>query len=236
MQVSLNRVYKSYGEKNALADIDLFIRKGSFYGILGPNGAGKSTLLNLLAGLDLPSEGEILYGNPPTESIPNRELTMVFQSPYLLRATVEKNIAYPLSLRQWPLDEANKRVSELLTGFGLTSLRRQKAWTLSAGEKQKVALARALSFHPKILLLDEPTANLDPGTTEEMERMLLQINREEGTTILLVTHNLAQAKRLCDHAAFLYEGRILETGESHRLLTKAEHPITRKFIQGEWLI
>lgn len=236
MQIVLENVTKAFGEKRALSQMELKIDEGSFYGIIGPNGAGKSTLLNLIAGLDKPTAGRILYGGNRADVLPLLEMTMVFQAPYLIRTTAEKNISYPLKLRGWPEDKIAKRVDQLTAELGLTEQRKQKAWTLSAGESQKVALARALSFHPKLLLLDEPTANIDPVTTEELERMLVKINQEEGTTILLITHNLAQANRLCEEAAFLYNGSVLEQGNCKNLLREPKHPVTRKFVQGEWLI
>lgn len=236
MQIILENVTKTFGEKRALSQMDLKIEEGSLYGIIGPNGAGKSTLLNLIAGLDKPTEGCVLYGTHGTEEPPLLDMTMVFQAPYLIRTTAEKNISYPLKLRGWAEDKIVKRVDQLTEELGLREQRKQKAWTLSAGESQKVALARALSFHPKLLLLDEPTANIDPVTTEELERMLLKINQEEGTTILLITHNLAQANRLCNEAAFLYNGTILEQGNCKSLLRSPRQTITQKFVQGEWLI
>jgi tungstate transport system ATP-binding protein len=235
MNIKLNHITKRYEERTALNNVDLLIRKGSFCGIIGPNGAGKSTLLNIIAGLVPPTEGSVLYGEEPKEGIPYREITMVFQSPYLIRTTAEKNIAYPLKLRNWSENQISDRLDQLITELGLSEQRKQKAWTLSAGEMQKVALARALSFHPKLLLLDEPTANIDPATTEELEKMLLKINREEGTTILLITHNLAQANRLCDTTVFLYDGSVVESGDSAKLLKSPEQKLTQQFIQGEWL-
>jgi tungstate transport system ATP-binding protein len=235
MNIKLNHITKQYEGRTALNNVDLLIEQGSFCGIVGPNGAGKSTLLNIIAGLVLPTEGSVLYGEELKEGIPYQEMTMVFQSPYLIRTTAEKNMAYPLKLRNWSEQQISERLDQLITELGLSEQRKQKAWTLSAGEMQKVALARALSFHPRLLLLDEPTANIDPATTEELEKMLLKINREEGTTILLVTHNLAQAKRLCDTVIFLYDGSVVESGDREKLLKSPEQKLTQQFIQGEWL-
>ena len=115
-------------------------------------------------------------------------------------------------------------------------MRKKKAWKLSGGETQKVALARALSFHPRLLLLDEPTANIDPSTTAEIEKMLIKINEEEKTTVVLVTHNLAQAKRTCDRCLFLKSGQLIETGRADQILANPKEELTRKFIAGELLI
>jgi tungstate transport system ATP-binding protein len=236
VKIRLQNIKQIFEGKTVLQVDDLTIQKGSFCGIIGPNGAGKSTLLNIVAGLNLPSSGCVMYGGEEKCDFPGRDLTMVFQSPYLIRTTAEKNIAYPLKLRGWPEERIQERVLQLAAELGLSDHLKQKAWTLSAGESQKVALARALSFHPQLLLLDEPTANIDPATTEELERMLLKINREEGTTVLMITHNLPQAKRICDHVIFIYEGVVTETGATETVLREPKHPLTQRFVQGELLI
>lgn len=236
MDIKIENLIKKYGERTVLDVGSLLIEDGSLCGIIGPNGAGKSTLLNIIAGLDKKKGGRVLYGEKQQEEIPYRNITMVFQRPYLLHTTVEKNISYPLRLRKWKESEMKERVSQLASELGLTDLLKQKAQTLSAGETQKVALARALSFRPKLLLLDEPTANIDPATTAELERMLNKINKEEKTTILIITHNLAQAKRLCEEVVLLDKGKVIETGESEVLLKNPENPITQIFINGELLI
>ncbi|MDD4583968.1 MAG: ATP-binding cassette domain-containing protein [Eubacteriales bacterium] len=236
MNIKIENLTKIYGERTVLDIEDLLIEEGSLYGIIGPNGAGKSTLLNIIAGLDKQTEGRILYGKSKEEIIPRRDITMVFQRPYLMHTTTEKNISYPLKLRGWKEKEIRERVNKLTEDLGLTSLKKQRSWTLSAGETQKVALARALSFHPKLLLLDEPTANIDPATTGELERMLKTINKTEGTTILIITHNLAQAKRLCEKAIFLHNGKVVEAGDSDLLLKTPRNPLTQRFICGELLI
>lgn len=236
MMVRLEGVKKIYDGKTVLNVDELQINKGELCGIIGPNGAGKSTMLNLIAGLAYQTEGHIYYGDDKQERIPYMEMTMVFQSPYLIRTTTEKNIAYPLKLRRWSESAKKARVDQLISDLGLIHQRKQKAWTLSAGESQKTALARALSFRPKLLLLDEPTANIDPTATAELERMLLKINKEEGTTVLVVTHNLAQAKRLCSSVVFMNEGMVVESGESSVILKNPGQLLTRRFIEGELLL
>ena len=236
VRIRIEGLRKEYEGKTVLAADGVTIPSGALCGIIGPNGAGKSTLLSLVAGLEEPTAGRILYGEEASPQMPRRAMTMVFQAPYLLRTTTEKNIAYPLKLRGWSTDAIEERVGELLAELGLEKQRKQKAWTLSAGEAQKTALARALSFRPELLLLDEPTANIDPSTTEELERLLRRINRDEGTTILIVTHNLPQARRLCREILFVNGGRIEEQGESETLLLHPRHPSTRAFIQGESLL
>jgi len=231
MKLEIKRLIRNYGTKRVLDLEEVIIEKGTRTAVIGPNGAGKSTLLNIVSRIDSASEGEVFY-----ESEDPRLVTQVFQQPYMLRTSVERNIQYPLRLRNWPEDRMNKRSDELMEELGLLDLRNQKAWKLSGGETQKVALARALSFQPSLLLLDEPTANIDPATTAEIEEMLLKINREEGTTILFVTHNLAQARRVCDRILFLDKGKLVESGDCLSILQNPTEEKTRRFIAGELLI
>ena len=234
MELRFEELTRAYEGKKVLDLKAGAIVSGSRTGVIGPNGAGKSTLLNLIGGLDRADGGRIYYDGQ--KQIPKNEITQVFQTPYLITTTVEKNIAYPLKLRGWGEDEIEERVTQLCQELDLTGMRKKKAWKLSGGETQKVALARALSFHPRLLLLDEPTANIDPSTTAEIEKMLIKINEEEKTTVVLVTHNLAQAKRTCDRCLFLKSGQLIETGRADQILANPKEELTRKFIAGELLI
>ncbi len=235
MRLYMNNLTKEYEGRKVLDIGELLIEAGALYGIIGPNGAGKSTLLNLIAGLMRPTAGSLLYGEEMSVSAPYRNMTMVFQTPYLIRTTVEKNIAYPLKLRGWGNEQIEERVGELTEELGLTDFRKQKSWKLSGGETQKVALARALAFRPKLLLLDEPTANVDPSTTAEIERMLKKINEKEGTTVILITHNLVQARRLCEEVLFMDQGKVVEYGASEKILREPEQELTKRFVAGELL-
>lgn len=234
MEVRIEGLRKSYGEKTVLDISKGCIKHRSRTGIIGPNGAGKSTLLNIIAGLMSPSDGRVFYDE--AVKLPSRDITMVFQTPYLISTTVYNNIAYPLKLRGVAEKAIEKRVNELMEELNIAKLSKQKAWKLSGGERQKVALARALSFGPKLLLLDEPTANIDPYTTAEIERLLLSIGESQDITMVTVTHNLAQAKRMCDEIIMLHNGKIIEQGNCRRILTSPENESTRKFIEGELLI
>lgn len=235
MILYMENVVKEYEGRKVL-DLDkLVIENGTLCGIIGPNGAGKSTLLNLIAGLIKPTSGSLMYGESKELTAPQKRMTLVFQSPYLMHTTVEKNIAYPLKLRGWSTEKIESRVEELTRELGLTEFRKQKSWKLSGGEIQKVALARALSFRPELLLLDEPTANVDPMTTAEIERMLKKINETEGTTVVLVTHNLVQAKRVCKQIIFMNQGKVVEYGKSENILSNPKQDLTKRFIEGELL-
>lgn len=235
MRLFIENLTKEYEGRRVLDIRELAIEDGALCGIIGPNGAGKSTLLNLIAGLMKPSGGRLLYGEDRNPAVPYQNMTMVFQKPYLIRTTVEKNISYPLKLRRWKQPIIDERVRELTEELGLSDFRRQKSWKLSGGEIQKVALARALAFYPKLLLLDEPTANVDPSTTSEIEKMLKLINIREKSTVILVTHNLVQARRICDQVIFMNQGEIVECGTSEQILKHPKQELTRRFVAGELL-
>lgn len=231
MEITIRNLKKSYDGRQVLDAKAGRVREGSRTAIVGPNGAGKSTLLKILAGLESPDEGSVFYDGK--EDFPQMDVTLVFQKPYLISSTVEKNIAYPMKLRGFSREQIEERITKLTADLNLTEFRKQKAWKLSGGETQKAALARALSFGPKLLLLDEPTANIDPYTTSEIEKMLLSIT---DTTIIMVTHNLAQARRVCDSIVMLHEGRIVESGSTAKILSEPETEEARRFIEGELLL
>jgi tungstate transport system ATP-binding protein len=235
MKLYMENLTKEYEGRRVLDIGELSIASGALCGIIGPNGAGKSTLLNLVAGLMKPTGGSLFYGDDTAVTAPYEQMTLVFQSPYLIRTTVEKNIAYLLKLRGWDKIKIEERVGELAADLGLTDFLKQKSWKLSGGETQKVALARALSFRPKLLMLDEPTANVDPSTTAEIERMLEKINKKEGTTVILITHNLVQARRLCRDVLFMDRGKVVEYGLCEKVLKDPEHELTKRFVSGELL-
>ncbi|HIU26476.1 MAG TPA: ATP-binding cassette domain-containing protein [Candidatus Copromorpha excrementigallinarum] len=234
MEVLLEALNKTFGEKTVLNIERGRIEHGSRTGIIGPNGAGKTTLLNIIAGILAPTSGRVLYDGEA--AFPREEVSLVFQDPYLISSTVEKNISYPLKLRGISGEEAEKRIRPLMEELSLEKLRKQRPWKLSGGERQKVALARALSFRPRLLLLDEPTANIDPYTTAEIERMLLSISGREDITIVTVTHNLAQAKRMCDRIIMMHKGSIADRGSCEDILLNPRKETTRRFVEGELLI
>ena len=243
MELLINGLKRSYGSKTVLDIEKGLISSGKITGVIGPNGAGKSTLLNIIAGLDKPSEGSITYQyldqqhvGVSTEATPYQMVTLLFQQPYLIHTTVEGNIAYPLKLRKWSESDIRARVDELMKDLGLTEFAQQKTWRLSGGEKQKVAFARALSFRPDLLLLDEPTSNVDNATIAEIETMLSRARDEQGMTIVIVNHNLPQIKRLCDEVMFLHHGNLVEYGATSKLLVDPDSPETRAFVAGELLL
>jgi len=159
-----------------------------------------------------------------------RQVTTVFQRPILLRATVRENIAYGLSLRG---ERSDGRVTAILSRVGLTSLAGAPAHKLSGGEMQRVALARALVIDPKVLLLDEPTANLDPYNVGLIEEIVREHNCARGTTVVLVTHNVFQARRLGHRVGLMLGGRLIEVSETSTFFDSPSDPRTAAFVRGE---
>ncbi len=208
LKVSLNNIKKYYDEKLVL-DIELLeIEKGKITGIIGPNGSGKSTLLHIIAGLDEEYLGEVFYDQEVTSKKPYDKMTLVSQKPYLFRRKVYDNIEYPLKVRNINKADMRKRVNKVISRLELEELREKKAHLLSGGESQKVSLARALVFEPELLLLDEPTSNIDPESIKILEREILRFNRETEATVIIVTHNLEQSDRICDNVIYLEKGRV----------------------------
>lgn len=231
----LEQVTVRYGARTVLAIDALTIAPGEFLAVVGPSGAGKSTLLRLLCFLERPTSGILRYDGqawhePPPLDV-RRQVTLVFQRPLLLDATVEQNLAYGLRLRGQP---ARERVAAALDQLGLTHLARARARTLSGGELQRVALGRALVLRPRVLLLDEPTANLDPRNVAVIEQAVTALHREHGTTVVLVTHHLHQARRLAARTAVLLDGQLVEVGPTATLLSgQSADWRTRAFVSGE---
>lgn len=234
MKIEIKKLKKTY-EGVIVLDIDrLTIKTGKITAIVGPNGAGKSTLLNLIGNLIQKDEGTILYNGDA--KAPEKNMTLVFQEPYLIGSTVKKNIVYPMKLRKYSKEIIEARTQKLTEELNLEALLNKKASQLSLGEMQKVALARALSFKPELLLLDEPCASIDPYTTSEIEKILMKMNHFENTTMVMVTHNLAQARRLADEVILLKKGKLVECCSSEQFFTHSENEETKRFVRGELLI
>lgn len=233
----IRRLMKEYNGRRVL-DIDLLdVRRGEVLGLVGPSGSGKSTLLRLLNFLEPPSAGEIRFLSSPFgagNEIPlalRRNVTTVFQRPMLLDRSVWDNVTYGLKLRG--LNHFEQAVQCVLEEVGLAQLAHSRARTLSGGEAQRVALARAMVLEPAVLLLDEPTANLDPYNVGLIESIVRRLNQEHGTTLILVTHNIFQARRLADRVVFLLDGKIVETASTEEFFMHPADPRTRAFIAGD---
>lgn len=194
------------GGRRLIDGIDLKVTQGAVTMILGANGAGKSLLLRLMHGLLQPTAGAITWGGlAPTEELRKRQ-AMMFQRPVLLRRSVAANIDFVLGLRGGSTEESRMA---LLEKVGLAALANQPARSLSGGEQQRLALARALALRPEILFLDEPTASLDPASVLMIEQIVDDIHKQ-GTKIIFVTHDIGQAKRHAHEVIFLYRGKVAE--------------------------
>ncbi len=233
----LREVRKSYAASFRLEIDALDIGAGEVLALLGPTGAGKSTLLRMLAGVESASGGRIEVGEPPLEAsqLPSqwrRRIAMVHQRPLLLNRDVRANIEYGLQLRGISVTQNKSRVNQLLERFGLAKIAARSARTLSGGQTQLVALARAVIVEPEILLLDEPTANLDPAHVEIVEDTLRRLREERQITVVWATHNLFQARRASSRVALLWNGRLIETAETKSFFETPADRRTADFLQG----
>lgn len=199
----------------------LQIGPGDILALVGPNGAGKTTLLTLLAFLNRSSRGRLLFrGRDPWQDEDlilraRREAVLVTHHPYLFKGTIQDNVAFGLKVRDVPERERPARVAEALDLVELPGWEKRSVAGLSAGQAQRVALARALALHPAVLLLDEPTANVDAGLGLRMEAVIREVSRVAGTTVVFSTHNFSQASRLADDILYLSEGRRVEFGHEN---------------------
>jgi tungstate transport system ATP-binding protein len=212
----------------------LQVRSGEILGIVGPSGAGKSTLLRLLNFLEAPTHGELRYhGRTAGPDLPlevRREVVTVFQHPILLRRSVAANLRFAQRIRGISTDG---EIDEWLGRLGLTELQHAAARTLSAGEAQRVALARSLIVNPSVILLDEPTGNLDPYNVGLIEEIVRADNAERGTTVVLVTHDVFQARRLAHRTGLMMDGRIIELTGTESFFDTPGHEQTAAFLRGE---
>lgn len=222
--MSLRDLVKDYGEVRALDHVSLEVEDGETLAVFGPNGAGKTTLLRIMAGIEAPTSGRIYYRGVEVDGKGLAELrrrcTMVFQRTVIFNTTVYKNVAYGLAVRGLPQNEVAKKVKDALNLVKLKGYERRPARRLSGGEQQRVALARAIVLEPELLLLDEPTANLDPETASIIEETIRYMNRERGTTVVVATHNVFGMGKVAERAILLMNGRIVEEGSVSDVLLR----------------
>ncbi len=223
-QIELRGLSKVYqipgGEVQALSNISLTIEQGDIYGIIGMSGAGKSTLIRCLNRLDTPTDGQVLIDGQNILAMSKKQLlqtrrrmAMIFQQfNLLMQKNVARNVRYPLEIAGAPKKQANERVMELLKIVGLEEKANAYPAQLSGGQKQRVAIARALASNPEMLLCDEATSALDPMTTQSILELLKKINAELGITVVLITHEMAVIRQICNKVAILDGGKLVEQG------------------------
>lgn len=232
----LDSLQHRYGSRLVVDVERLEVRHGETLAIVGPSGSGKSTLLRLMQFLERPSSGRIVFDGraieAPAPLDARRRVTTVFQHPLMFDRSVRDNIAYGLRLRG--RNNARAVVDRLIDELGLRDLAAEPARLLSGGEAQRVALARALAIEPDALLLDEPTANLDPYNVGLIENMIREQQRR-GATIVMVTHQVFQARRLADRTGLLLDGRLIELAPTVQFLDSPHDPRTRAFLSGEMI-
>ncbi len=221
------------GGKRLLDGLDFVLAAGRRTLVLGPNGAGKSLLLRVLHELLPPTSGELVWAEPDPARR-RRAQAFVFQKPVLLRRSVRGDLGVALSARGVPRGERRARIAEALALVGLSGVERRAARSLSGGEQQRLALARAWALRPELLLLDEPTASLDPAATRMVEAIVRDLS-QRGVTIVMSTHDLGQARRLAEDILFLHAGRLVERGTADDFFRAPSSPLARAFLAGELL-
>ncbi len=236
---NISKVYKTKnGELTAVDDVNLSIAKGEIFGIIGYSGAGKSTMIRLLNGLEKPTTGSVLVSGQDIAKASGNELraarqkiSMIFQHFNLLWSrTVEDNISFPLEIAGVPKDKRQKRVEELIELVGLKGRGKAYPSQLSGGQKQRVGIARALANNPEVLLCDEATSALDPETTDSILQLLLDINKQIGLTIVLITHEMHVIRKICNRVAVMEAGKVVEQGDVLTVFQNPQAPITKNFV------
>ena len=240
-QVSKRYRHRDQGWFTAVEPLSLHIKAGEIFGLMGYSGAGKSTLLRLINLLERPDSGSVSVDgqtltalSAPSLRQARQHIGMVFQQFNLLaNRTVAANVAFPLEVAGWQRSDIERRVAECLDIVGLTDRANHYPAQLSGGQQQRVAIARALAASPKVILADEPTSALDPATTRSVLECLLDINRRFNVTIVIVTHEMSVIRRLCDRAALLHQGKLLEVIDVKDNQIHAQSAIGQELVQED---
>ncbi len=245
MQSEIMRVQdlgKSFGKRVVLKNINMSINEGEIFALMGPSGVGKTTLFRILNLLEKPTEGRLFFRGIDLTGCTIREMinarrgmSMLFQTPCVLDSTVFNNVAYGLVIRKVDKKTIREKVMNALNIVGLEGKEGQRARTLSGGEAQRMAFARSIVYDPDILLLDEPTSNLDPANVAKIEEIIMRIRSERGVTIVIATHNLYQVKRIADRVGIMLNGELIEVNGKERIFGEPEDARTRAFVGGEMI-
>ena len=222
LAIEINNLNKSFGNILAVKNINFKIDKGTIIGLLGPNGCGKSTTICMLLGLIKPTSGTVVINGQNIENNRTNLLEkMNFISPYIelpKKLTVEENLK--VYGRLYGVKNLESKISELMEKLNLTQFKKRKTGELSSGQKNRVSLAKALVNDPEILLLDEPTASLDPDVSDYIRTFIEDFASKKGTTILLASHNMNEVERLCHEVMMMKNGEIIDKGKSSDLINK----------------
>lgn len=230
-----------YSERDVLKNINLRVERGEVLALIGPTGAGKTTLLRLLDLLEMPASGKIYFEGrdatqPRVRLQMRRRMAFVIQKPIVFNTSIYDNIACGLRWRGVEKDSLKQKVSAILEMIGLSASQNRNARTLSGGEAQRVAIARAIVIEPEVLLLDEPTANLDPISAARIEELITSIIHQYHTTIIMATHDMAQGQRLASRIGVLINGEILQTGDPREVFTLPGSREVAEFVSTDNII
>ena len=233
VQLQLVDIKKNYRNVKALNSVSLEMLGGKIIVLLGVNGAGKTTLMRIIAGLEKPDEGKLFFNGQNIDAKNLRHIaTLVFQKSAMFSQNVYDNLAYGLRIRGVPKEEIKRKVCAELGSVKLSGFEKRKAKKTSGGEQQRIALARAFLLDSHILLLDEPTANLDPNSATIIEKAI--VGKKNGQSIIAMsTHNLSQARRMADEIVHIYNGEIVEVASPENFFENPKSEISRKFVNGE---
>lgn len=231
--IVLQGVCLRFGSKTVIDDLNLELQVQGITALMGPNGAGKSLLLRLIAGLIPAHSGQVLWGG--SQQLGPGALGFVFQRPVLLRRSVRANLLHALALAGVDGPQRAAQCDALLTLGGMTALAESPARSLSGGEQQRLSLLRALACRPALLLLDEPSASLDPQATFLIENLIREAS-QAGVKVIVVTHDQGQAARLSDHVIFMHQGRVLEQQSTALFLNHTLTPQARAYLAGQLLL
>lgn len=235
MQLRSEKIVKVYKDRMVVKGVDIHVQSGEIVGLLGPNGAGKTTSFYMLVGFIRPTDGRVFIDNDDVTSLPMYErarhgLGYLAQEPTIFKGlTVEENLLAILERISSDKQAQKRRVDELLNEFGLTKLAKQKAWTLSGGEKRRMEIARCMISNPKIILLDEPFVGIDPITVADLRQMIFKL-KDKGIGVLITDHNVRETLPLTERAYLIYDGKILVEGDQNTLLNDTN---ARRLYLGE---
>ena len=224
MTIEINNLNKNYNNILAVKDLNFTINKGSIVGLLGPNGCGKTTTIGMILGLIKPSSGSVIINGKNIESENNRTKILEkvnFISPYVelpKKLTIEENLK--VYGKMYGVNNLKERISDLMEQLNLLEFKKRKTGELSSGQKNRVSLAKALINDPEILLLDEPTASLDPDVGDYIRTYIENFASKKGTTILLASHNMNEVERLCSEVMMMKKGKIIDKGTCSSLINK----------------